>query len=1333
MLTILLKTYSVGSVASFIPNILRFMAICLLSVFVSACGGDTGGGTGTNNAPVAQDISETLNEDQQSATIMLLGTDADGNNLTYQQTTDPQYGTLSITGSNAYYTPNANYNGQDSFQYKVHDGSLDSNVATVTINISAINDAPTAQTASYNLYEDNTYAFSLGGQDLDGDSLTYNVQTQTDNGVVLDCSGANCTYQPPLNFHGTDSFSYSVSDNSGQPNAHSDSVFISFTVYAVNDAPVVNEQAVNLVPPTIITDEGTTSSALDMSLYFIDLDGDTLSYRVTTQPTNGSISNSGNSYFYRASGNFYGSDSFEIVARDTNSQESSPIQVSVTVNNILDDRPVGEAQAVSLQEDNLGTSITLNATDPDGQTSFTYAVTTQPTRGSVTCGEFGSCTYTPNANNNGQDSFRFTATDAQGLTSTATTVTLNITAVDDQPTTTAQTVEVNEDIQQYFYLLYTEVDGDTKTFTITNPPVTGTVSCTNAGYCNYKTVLNSDANDSFSYTLSDGTTTTSETLVTLNVTAVDDAPLFSSVADLGSINEGGTLNYTAIATDPEGNSVTYSLFNNPAWVSIVPATGVISGTPGVRDSGDLSFQIRASDGARTGSVIASITVLDPAPPGAVIDLISQVSESAVKLSWTNPADTDISSTSILRKSDGSCPASISDGTLVQTVTYMNTASSQYSLIDDNEGLGLTRDSTYCYGVFVSDEIAQTSPITVAEATPSVGTARYALNGSNWNDYVSKNGANYIDASGSSCNKSASGFYSTCLNGGEIRQFEVPGYASCTNLTASDALGAFNWVCDASTDPVRMVSTSLKQGKGLSDLIDFTSPGWLNNTLTVSANDIAVYSTPASVWWNNPVSEVTASGSLATAGTIYVVSADLAAELTVDAPRIALVIKPGVSLSGDPGTPSAPIVSSSTVGDFAYYWREFLWFEGAINATSETGGLYLRGVTNSVLKNVSVYGAGVTIAYSTGMLIDGISVANNSGTGLYLTYTDHSIIRNVVSSNNGTGIYLTYSRYNILTDLLMFSNASRGYDQAFQSAANTLINVTAINNGTGISMWDAVYQKLINVAAIRNSTGISDVMNANYNTMRNIILADNELEGLLVAGTTNTYQGHRKVGGNARNDCINQITNGSSGCPTYTSTGISTSASFVAEVTTDTVNTDGLSGVALYDNITQWLGFDNAYRGWGLQGTAAYPDISNQGFCGTGLNCQIWDWSLALGDTGDNGAAVAHSVNALPTGDEFDIYPYRSINDEAICLALDATWDTQYSSCKTNMLHDAVEMPSDGIGNDNGLCESNETCLYTPNIGAYQGHGALISAGTFIDSTTGGITGVTLLKHTNNGY
>jgi hypothetical protein len=70
-----------------------------------------------------------------------------------------------------------------------------------------------------------------------------------------------------------------------------------------------------------------------------------------------------------------------------------------------------------------------------------------------------------------------------------------------------------------------------------------------------------------------------------------------------------------------------------------------------------------------------------------------------------------------------------------------------------------------------------------------------------------------------------------------------------------------------------------------------------------------------------------------------------------------------------------------------------------------------------------------------------------------------------------------------------------------------------------------------------------------------------------------------------------------------------------------------------------------------------------------------------------------------------------------------------SDCQTVFLINAIEIPLDGIGNDNNLCEIAETCLYSPNISSYQGHGNLVSAGAFVNGT---LTGITLMKYETNG-
>ena len=99
-----------------------------------------------NSAPVAVDGAVTTDEDTP-VNGTLSASDTDGDDLTYSIQTSPTSGTAVITdaATGAYtYTPAANFNGSDSFTFIASDASLDSNAATVTVTVTAVNDTPTA-------------------------------------------------------------------------------------------------------------------------------------------------------------------------------------------------------------------------------------------------------------------------------------------------------------------------------------------------------------------------------------------------------------------------------------------------------------------------------------------------------------------------------------------------------------------------------------------------------------------------------------------------------------------------------------------------------------------------------------------------------------------------------------------------------------------------------------------------------------------------------------------------------------------------------------------------------------------------------------------------------------------------------------------------------------------------------------------------------------------------------------------------------------------------------------------------------------------------------------
>ena len=156
-----------------------------------------------NDAPVSEDISITILLEDIDKEITLKATDVEGSDLTYSIVSEPSNGTLTQDGKSIVYSPNANYNGSDSFTYKANDGTDDSNTATVSITVTAVNDAPVSEDISSTTDEDTEKEITLKATDVEGSDLTYSI-VRASNGTVT-ISGSTATYTPSDNYNGSDS------------------------------------------------------------------------------------------------------------------------------------------------------------------------------------------------------------------------------------------------------------------------------------------------------------------------------------------------------------------------------------------------------------------------------------------------------------------------------------------------------------------------------------------------------------------------------------------------------------------------------------------------------------------------------------------------------------------------------------------------------------------------------------------------------------------------------------------------------------------------------------------------------------------------------------------------------------------------------------------------------------------------------------------------------------------------------------------------------------------------------------------------------------------------
>ena len=116
-------------------------------------------------APVASDQSLTTFEDTAKS-ITLLATDVDGDSLTYAVAASPAHGTLTGTPPDLTYLPVTDYYGPDSFTFIANDGSVDSNTATISISVAAVNDAP-AGTVKINTGNPEATGSTLGALEID--------------------------------------------------------------------------------------------------------------------------------------------------------------------------------------------------------------------------------------------------------------------------------------------------------------------------------------------------------------------------------------------------------------------------------------------------------------------------------------------------------------------------------------------------------------------------------------------------------------------------------------------------------------------------------------------------------------------------------------------------------------------------------------------------------------------------------------------------------------------------------------------------------------------------------------------------------------------------------------------------------------------------------------------------------------------------------------------------------------------------------------------------------------------------------------------------------------
>jgi hypothetical protein len=509
--------------------------------------------------------------------------DVDGDKLTYTLTGAPLVGLVLNNDGTFTYNPAPDFNGTVSFDYEVSDGNGGKDAGKATITVTAVNDAPVAGDDTFTINEDTSLndTVSTNDSDVDGDKLTCALVGPALAGLTFNSDGT-FTYTPAADANGTVSFTYKASDGNGG----SDNATVTINVTPVNDAPVAKDDSFS------VNEDGSLSESVASN--DSDVDGDKLTYTLTSGPLAGLVLNNDGTFTYNPAPDFNGTVSFDYEVSDGNGgTDAGTATIVVTP---VNDAPVAVDEAFTTDEDTGFTdTVATNDSDVDGDT-LTYSLLGGPVAG-LTLNPDGTFTYTPPLNFSGPVTFNYQVSDGNGGTDTGT-ATITVNAVNDAPAVAvpASIIVAEDTPSDVTGIVFSDVDAGAGTVTVTlivsggtlaatttafvtvagagsnTVTLTGTLASINSfiagGNVDFTTPLNSTADQVLTAKIDDGGNTgsggsqTASDTVKITVTPVNDAPTDLALAG-SSVDENdssGPLIGTLTVTDPDaGDSHTLTV------------------------------------------------------------------------------------------------------------------------------------------------------------------------------------------------------------------------------------------------------------------------------------------------------------------------------------------------------------------------------------------------------------------------------------------------------------------------------------------------------------------------------------------------------------------------------------------------------------------------------------------------------------------------------------------------------------------------------------------------------------------------------------------------------
>jgi len=576
-----------------------------------------------NDIPVANNDEYTTQEDVAiSGTVATNDSDADGDLLTYSVVTPPSGGVFVLNSNGTFsFIPPLNASGVFTVTYMVSDIELASDIATLTIVVTGVNDALEVLNDTYSTNEDTAVSGDLSDNDTDpdGDVLTYTLVSSPANGTFNLNSNGTFIYTPTANYNGSFSLTYQACDFPGS----CETAIVTITVIAVNDAPIAANDVFNTNEDQAVSGTVATNDS--------DIDGGALTYTVVSNVSSGTLVLSSNgSFTYTSALNYFGTQTTTYQVCD-----AGGLCVNATLNIIVqsvNDLPVVSNESFSMNEDAvLSNNVSTNDSDEE-TSSLTYTASTLPSNGTLVLNSNGTFTYAPTANYFGTVTFGYTACDASNACANGI-ATIVISNVNDAPVAGNDAINVLEDgvLSGSVWGNDTDIDMNTLTYTIVSGASNGVFTLSISGAFVYTPNTNYNGGDEVTYQVCDGQGGCDQATVLIAIVPTNDSPIALN-DNYGTLFNVAITNSVAVNdSDPDGDNLTYSVLSDVSNGSLAfGSNGAFIYTPSDLYVGNDSFTYMACDpnGICDNAVVTINVVSNNIAPVAVDDSYSTLEEGA---------------------------------------------------------------------------------------------------------------------------------------------------------------------------------------------------------------------------------------------------------------------------------------------------------------------------------------------------------------------------------------------------------------------------------------------------------------------------------------------------------------------------------------------------------------------------------------------------------------------------------------------------------------------------------------------------------------------------------